>query len=234
MRLSELAQRLSISESTLRRELSTLEEADLVQRKSGRVSLAYSIETEVPFLARSAVNEEEKKRIARAALDLVCNGETIFVAGGTTTLELARLLPGKSQIIVVTNALPVANVLIGRRGIKLVILGGEVRHEEQTMHGHLTIIGSQELRADKLFYGVEAVSLEHGITHSQLVEVSTDRALISACAEMILLADHTKFGKIAPALVAPLTQVNRIVTGHELDQEYVVSLQARGIQVIQT
>jgi DeoR/GlpR family transcriptional regulator of sugar metabolism len=230
--LSELAQRISISESTLRRELSALEEIDLVQRKSGKVRPAYSIDNEIPFLARTAINEDEKKRIAKAALDLVLNGETIFIAGGTTTLEFARLLPGRYQLIAVTNALPVANALIGRRGIKLVVLGGEVRREEQTMHGHLTIIGSQELRADKLFYGVEGFSLEHGITHSQLVEVSTDRALISACAETILLADHTKFGRVAPALVAPISQVHRIVTGRELESEYVSGLRASGIQVI--
>ena len=230
--LGDLACCLEISESTLRRELSPLIDAGLVHRQAGKAMLACSNATETPFVVRSMLNEDEKKRIAKAALELVRDGETIFVAGGTTALEFARLLPGKRQLTIVTNALPVANVLVSKRGIKLVLLGGEVRPDEQTMHGHLTVYGSQELRAAKLFYGVEAISLERGITHSQLVEVSTDRALISACTETILLADHTKFGKVAPALVVPVSQVHRIVTGRELALEFVAGLQAQGVQVI--
>ena len=230
--LGELAQAIEISESTLRRELSALVEDGLVERQSGKLLPGYSDASEIPFVIRTTINSDEKKRIARAALELVRNGETIFVPGGTTTLEFARLLPGQRQLTVVTNALPVANLLVSQRGIKLVVLGGEVRRGEQTMHGHLTISGTQELRADKLFYGVEGISLEHGITHSQLIEVSTDRALISASVETILLADHTKFGKVASALVAPLSQVQRIVTGCELDADFVAGLQAQGVQVI--
>jgi DeoR/GlpR family transcriptional regulator of sugar metabolism len=230
--LGELAQAIGISESTLRREVSALIEEGLVERQSGKLLPGYSEGSEIPLVVRTTINADEKKRIARAALELVHNGETIFVPGGTTTLAFARLLPGQRQLTVVTNALPVANVLVSQRGIKLVVLGGEVRRGEQTMHGHMTISGIQELRADKLFYGVEGISLEHGITHSQLIEVSTDRALISACIETILLADHTKFGKVASALVAPLSQVHRIVTGHELTSEFVTGLQAQGIQVI--
>jgi DeoR/GlpR family transcriptional regulator of sugar metabolism len=230
--LGEMALSIGISESTLRRELSVLVEEGLVERQSGKLLPGYSDATETPLVVRMTINADEKKRIAKAALDLVRNGETIFVPGGTTTLEFSRLLPGQRQLTVVTNALPVANILVNQRGIKLVVLGGEVRRSEQTMHGHLTISGTQELRADKLFYGVEAISLEHGITHSQLIEVSTDRALISASIETILLADHTKFGKVASALVAPLSQVHRIVTGRELDPEFVTGLQALGVQVI--
>ena len=230
--LGELALEIGVSESTLRRELIPLVEDGLVDRQTGKLLPGYSAEVETPLVVRTTINADEKKRIAKAALELVSNGETIFVAGGTTTLEFACLLPGQRQLTVVTNALPVANVLVSQRGIKLVVLGGEVRRGEQTMHGHLTVFGCQELRADKLFYGVEGISLEHGVTHSQLVEVSTDRALISACRETILLADHTKFGKVASALVTPLAQVQRIVTGSELPAEFVAGLQAVGVQVI--
>ena len=230
--LGDLARTIGISESTLRRELAALVEDGLVERQSGKLLPGYSAAAEIPLLVRTTINADEKQRIAKAALELVGNGETIFVAGGTTTLEFARLLPGQRQLTVVTNALPVANVLVSQRGIKLVVLGGEVRNGEQTMHGHLTVFGCQELRADKLFYGVEGISLEHGVTHSQLIEVSTDRALIGACRETILLADHTKFDKVASALVAPLSQVSRIVSGRELPTEFIEGLQAQGVQVI--
>jgi DeoR family transcriptional regulator of aga operon len=230
--LRELSERVQVSESTLRRDLQVLEEASLLERKFGKVQLAYASNAEIPFLLRATINEEEKRRIARAALDLVQNGETIFISGGSTTLEFARLLPGQRRLTVITNAIPVANALVGKRGVRLVVLGGEVRPDEQTMHGHLSLSGIEQLRADTLFYGIEAISLEHGLTHSQLVEVSTDRAFINACTRTILLADHTKFGKVAAAVVVPLSQVDVIVTGCDLAPEFVQGLRQLNVQVI--
>jgi len=230
--IHDLAQSVQMSDSTLRRNLQELTEMNLIVRQSGKVYWAFPPDTENPFLLRGMVNEDEKQRIACAALELVRNGETIYISGGTTTLEFACLLPGKRRITVITNSLPVANALTGDRNIKLVVLGGEVRWGEQTMHGHLTLNGIEQLRADKLFYGIEAVSLEHGLTHSQLVEVSTDRALINACAQTILLSDHTKFGRVAPAIVVAVNQVHTIVTGRELAAEFVEGLRSRNVQVI--
>ena len=230
--VKELSQEVALSESTLRRELQALVDVDLVSFQSGKVRPSFSPDRENPFLLRTTIQEDEKRRIARAALDFVQNGETIFISGGTTTLEFARLLPGQRRLTVITNALPVAYHLLGRRGVKLVILGGEVRQDEQTMHGHLTVYGIEQLRADKLFYGIEAISLDHGLTHSQLLEVSTDRALIRACTQTIVLADHTKFGRVAPAVVVPISEVGAIITGRELTTEAIQGLQAAGVQVI--
>jgi DeoR/GlpR family transcriptional regulator of sugar metabolism len=228
----ELAQTVQMSDSTLRRNLEILAETNLIVRQSGKVHWAFAPDTENPFLLRTMVNEDEKHRIACAALELVRNGDTIYISGGTTTLEFAHLLPGQRRLTVITNVLPVANTLVGDRNIKLVILGGELRWGEQTTHGHLALYGIEQLRADKLFYGIEAISLEHGLTHSQLVEVSTDRALIKACGRTIVLADHTKFGKVAPAVVVPVGQVQTIVTGRELADEFYRGLQACNVQVI--
>jgi DeoR/GlpR family transcriptional regulator of sugar metabolism len=107
-----------------------------------------------------------------------------------------------------------------------------VRPGEQTLHGHLTDWGVAQFRADKLFYGIEAISLQHGLTHSQIVEVSTDRAFANAATQTIILADHTKFGKVAPALVMPLEKVHVIVTDRDLPPEVVESLLAKGIKVL--
>ena len=230
--IRELSLCAQVSDSTLRRELQTLITIGLVIRQSGKVQMIYPSNVEHPFLLRTSLNDDEKRRIARRALDLVRNGETVFIAGGTTTLEFARLLPGQRRITVITNALPVANAVVGDRNIKLVLLGGEVRWDEQTMHGHLTLFGIEQLRADKLFYGIEAISLEHGLTHSQLVEVSTDRALINACTQNIVLADHTKFGKVASAVVVPVSQVHTMVTGRELALEFIEGLHFQNVQVI--
>jgi len=231
--LEQLAGQMQISTSTLRRELRDLLEEGLVVISVGKVSLATPTNEERPFALRSLLNSDEKVRIARAALELVQNGDTIFIAGGTTTLELARLLPGQRRVTVITNSLRVVELLVDQPGIDLVILGGAVRSGEQTMHGHLTDWSVAQFRADKLFYGIEAISLQHGLTHSQIVEVSTDRALVEAATQTIILADHTKFGRVAPALVMPLEKVHVIVSDSDLPREVAAELTARGIRIIQ-
>jgi DeoR/GlpR family transcriptional regulator of sugar metabolism len=229
--VNDLAKLAGLSPSTLRRELRQLVEDRLLKLNVGQVALATSSE-EMPFAFRKMLNIEVKSRIAQASLDLIQNGETIFIAGGTTTLELARLLPRQRRLTVITNALRVANLLVDVPGIDLVLLGGAVRPGEQTMHGHLTEWGVQQFRADKLFYGTEAINLQHGITHSQIVEVSTDRALADAATQVIVLADHTKFGRVAPALVLPFEKVHILVTDKDLPADTLDGLRAKNIQVI--
>ena len=229
--IPDLSQASGLSQSTVRRELHQLAEEGLVKVNVGQVTLA-AFSEEMPFSFRKMINIDLKRKIARAALELVLNGETIFIAGGTTTLELARLLPGQRRLTVITNALRVANILVDVQGIDLVMLGGAIRSGEQTLHGHLTEWGVHQFRADKLIYGTEAINLQHGITHSQLIEVGTDRALASTATQVIVLADHTKFGKVAPAFVFPLDKVHVLVSDQDLPQETVQSLRSKGIQII--
>ena len=230
--IDDLARQLDVSSSTLRRELRDLANESLVTVTVGKVSLATPSNEERPFALRTLLNGEEKVRIGRKALELVNNGDTIFIAGGTTALEFARLLPCQRRVTVITNALRVVDLLVDQPGIDLIALGGAVRPGEQTLHGHLTDWGVAQFRADKLFYGIEAISLQHGLTHSQIVEVSTDRAFANAATQTIILADHSKFGKVAPALVMPLEKVHVIVTDRDLAPEIVESLSAKGIKVL--
>jgi len=230
--IDDLARRVKVSNSTLRRELHDLAAEGLVRVSTGNVSLASPSNEERPFALRALSNRTEKARIGRAALDLVQNGDTVFISGGTTTLELAKLLPGQRRLTVITNAVRVLNLLADQPGIDLVTLGGAVRPGEQTMHGHLTELGVAQFRADKLFFGIEAISLQHGLTHSQIPEVSTDRALVGAATQTIVLADHTKFGQVAPALVVPLEKIQVIVTDRDLPADVLQGLRAKAIQII--
>jgi DeoR/GlpR family transcriptional regulator of sugar metabolism len=230
--LNELAQQLGVSESTLRRDLREIIDAGYARLSAGRVELASSTGEEVPFPLRERVNDVEKKRIARAALELIQNGETVFISGGTTTLELARLLPGHRRLTAITNSLRVVNALVDRPGIELVVLGGKLRPDEQTMHGHLTELAAQELRADKFFYGIPAIHPLHGLTHGQTNEISTDRAMAAAVTHIIVLADHTKFGRVAPALVMPLSRISTVITGCEIAPEYLESLRVQNVRVV--
>jgi DeoR/GlpR family transcriptional regulator of sugar metabolism len=230
--IEALANNLGTSQVTLRRDLRVLADAGLLERRVGRVALVSNGDNELPLPLRSKINHAEKLRIARAGLELIQNGETIMISGGSTTFELARLLPGQRRLTVITNALPVAELLADKPGINLIVLGGILRQGERTMHGHLTEMGAQELRAEKFFYGIHAISIQHGLTHNHLQEVSTDRALIHASVQTIVMVDHTKFGKVAPAIVVPVSQVQMVISGFELAPEHVEGLTTRDVRVI--
>ena len=232
MTLADLAERMQVSLSTLRRDLDELANDGVIKRKFCSAEILTSVGKEQLFALRATTNQEEKQRIARAAFELIENGDTVFITGGSTTLEFARLLPGQRRLTVITHSLRVANLLVDKPGIDLMILGGAVLPDEQTLHGHLTELAVQQFRADKMIYGIQAISLQHGLTYSQVVEVSTDRAISQVVNHVILLADHTKFGKVAPVSVMPLSKVRIIVTGRELDQQTVNELEALNIRLI--
>jgi DeoR/GlpR family transcriptional regulator of sugar metabolism len=232
MPINDLAERLGISGSTLRRDLHELQQAGAVRLVAGTVEAPGSPGAEMPFTLRTLANRDEKQRIAKAALGLIQNGETIFLTGGTTILELAYRLPGQRHLTVITNSLRVANALLDKPGIELIILGGRVRSGEQTLHGLLAEWGVQQVRADKLFFGIQAVSAQHGLTHGQMVEVSTDRALADAASQVIVLADHSKLGRVAAALVLPLTKVHTLITGVEIAPEQLEAFRAQNVHLL--
>jgi DeoR/GlpR family transcriptional regulator of sugar metabolism len=230
--LGDLGRILQISDSTLRRDLQEIIDTGYVRLSAGRVERVAVSGEEIPFTLREMLNKEEKKLIALSALELIQNGETIFISGGTTTYELACLLPGRRRLTVITNSLRVANKVVDCSGIELVILGGKIRPNEQTMHGHLTESAVQELRADKFFYGIPAIHPIHGLTHGQTIEVSTDRLMASAATQVIVLVDHTKVGKVAPALVLPISKLDTVITGREVSPEFIESLTLQNVKVL--
>jgi DeoR/GlpR family transcriptional regulator of sugar metabolism len=159
-------------------------------------------------------------------------GETVFLGSGTTILEAARALRGRRDLTVLTNSLLVVNALAGAEGITIICLGGMLRESEFSFIGHITEQALAEVRADKALIGTRAISLEHGLTHEYLPETMTDRAILKSAKEIIVLADHTKFGRAATVLLAPLESIHTIVTDLETPREFLNAVQARGLQVV--
>jgi DeoR/GlpR family transcriptional regulator of sugar metabolism len=161
----------------------------------------------------------------------VTDGSTIAIGSGTTALELARQL-GDRRLTVITNALDVANTLLDRPWIELVILGGVVRPGMHSMLGHLAELATAELRADTLFMGIGAISLEHGLMNDSIPEIQTDRALRRMSRSVVVLADASKFDQVAPAYVFGLNEVDTVVTDATIRREHVDGLERRGVQVV--
>jgi DeoR/GlpR family transcriptional regulator of sugar metabolism len=222
----------SVSAATARRDLETLASKGKVQRVHGGAIALTQAPPEQPILQRQDEQAQEKLRIGQAAAALVQDGETIFLGSGTTVLEAARTLRTRRNLTVITNSLPVVNALAGAEGITVICLGGMLRDSELSFIGHITEQTLAEVRADKVIIGTRAISLEHGLTHEYLPETMTDRAILRAGKEIIVVADHTKFGRAAAVLLAPLDSIHTIVTNKQTPQDFIDAMQGKGIRVI--
>ncbi len=230
--VAELCATFDVSEATARRDLESLASQGKLQRVHGGAIILTQAPPEQPILQRQNEQTDEKFRIGQAAAALVQAGETVFLGSGTTVLEAARHLRGRQNLTVLTNSLPVVNALAGAEGMTVICLGGMLRESELSFIGHITEQALAEVRADVVFMGTRAISLEYGLTHEYLPETMTDRAILKAGKEIIVLADHTKFGRAATVRLAPLESIHTIVTDNGTPQDFIDAVQERGLQVV--
>jgi DeoR/GlpR family transcriptional regulator of sugar metabolism len=230
--VADIVEQFTVSEATARRDLEVLTSLGKVQRVHGGAIALTQAPPEQPILQRQDEQAQEKVRIGQAAAALVKDGETVFLGSGTTVLEAARALRGRRSLTVITNSLPVVNALAGTEGMTIICLGGMLRDSELSFIGHITEQALAEVRADKVILGTRAISVEHGLTHEYLPETMTDRAILKAGREIIVAADHTKFGRAATVLLAPLESVHTIVTDKETSQDFIDAVQERGLRVV--
>jgi len=229
--VAEIVAQFSISQATARRDLDSLASQGKVQRVHGGV-IAAQAPPELPILERESEQIGEKSRIGRAAAALVADNETLFLGSGTTVLEVARSLRDHKNLTVITNSLPVLNMLAGIKEITVISLGGVLRDSELSFIGHITEQALIEVRADKVFMGTRGVSLEHGLTNDYLQETLTDRAIIKSGREVIIVADHTKVNRVSTVLLAPLNSIHTFVTDSGVDKKFVQAFKQRGIKVV--
>lgn len=231
--VQELSTFFGVSEATIRRDLEELDNQGFVRRTHGGAVRAVTAPKEPPMMLRMTENLEEKIRIGKAAVGLIEHGDTIFLGSGTTVLEVARHLPAEIKLTVITNSLPVVNELATHAGIDLIIIGGILRQSELSMVGHVAEQAVREFRADRVFLGMYAVDVTCGFTNDYAEEISTDRAILNMAPQVIILADHSKFGRVSSMLVAPVTAAQILITDVATPQTALEELRALGVEVIQ-
>ncbi len=231
--VQELSTLFGVSEATIRRDLEELNNQGLIRRTHGGAIRAMTAPKEPPILQRMDEHPDEKARIGRAAVELIGDGDTIFMGSGSTVLEIARNLPAGINLTVITNSLPVVNEVATRPGIELIVIGGMLRQSEMSMVGHVAEQAVREFRADRVFMGMFAVDIACGFTNDYPLEISTDRAILSIAPQVIVLADHSKFGRVSSMLLAPLTAAQIIITDHATPETILDELRELGIEVIQ-
>jgi DeoR family fructose operon transcriptional repressor len=229
----EICRRLAVSPATVRRDLDQLERVGAIRRvHGGAVSVESRLE-EPLFENKTSMAAREKHRIAQAALNYVAGGETIYVDGGSTLLELARLLRERSDITVVTNSLRAATELAGR-GPRLILIGGELRRLSQTLVGPLTRHVLEGLHLDKAFMGTIGLSLKEGLTTTDPSEAYTKELVMSQARQVIVLADSSKAGKISFARAGNWNKVHVLITDKNVNKDFAKELGKKKIKLVKT
>ncbi|TDB78650.1 MULTISPECIES: DeoR/GlpR family DNA-binding transcription regulator [unclassified Micromonospora] len=221
VRVSHLVSRFGVSDMTIRRDLEVLAERGLVDKVHGGATLAGPGSAEEPgFAAKSIRQQTEKRAIAQRAASLVEPGMAVALSAGTTTAALATRLADVRGLTVVTNSIPVADLLYQNpRPDQTVVLTGGIRTPSDALTGPVAEAAIGSLNVDVLFLGVHGMSPRTGFTTPNLLEAAVNRRLIGAARRLVVLADHTKWETIGIATIAPLEQADVLITDARLPSD---------------
>jgi DeoR/GlpR family transcriptional regulator of sugar metabolism len=229
--VSELSELLGASESTIRRDLDELQERGLVERVHGGAAITESgIEAALPARARTAT--EQKRRIGQAAAALIEDGSTVLISGGTTTLAVLPYLGGFSSLTIVTNGVQIAAGCADFPDIQVLVLGGELRRASMSLLGGQVAEALAQLQVDQVLMGAFGVDPVTGISGANLLETQTDRAVLGAAEDVVVLADSSKFFQRGPVRIAATSEIATLVTDSDAPAGTVRAFTEAGVEVV--
>lgn len=229
--VGELNRLLDVSDATIRRDLEELAKSGWVRRTHGGAIKVTRAGKEPPIFQRQSKFHTEKQRIGRRAATYVGEGQTVFLGSGTTVHEVARNIRDVPELTVITNALNVVNELVDCDNIELIVIGGMFRQSELSMVGHIAEQAIREFRADKVIMGMRGVDPQHGFTSDYIPEAITDRTVLSIAPCNIVVADHSKLGRVSTVFLAPIATANVLITDQAAPPEIVSEVAELGLEV---
>ena len=229
--VARAALELRTSTETIRKDLVALESRGLLRRVHGGALQMPSMTFE-PDVVNRTQNLAEKTRIAARAIEEVPDDGAIFIDAGSTTLVFAELLEGRAGLRVFTNSLTVARILAGKPFLSCHTLGGRVRPKTLAEVGSWTerLLDDAHFHFDVAFVGTNAISFTRGLCTPDPEEAAVKRGMIVNSGQVVLLADHTKFGQNSLVKYADLTEIDLIITGVEIEDEHQTALTDVGVQ----
>jgi DeoR/GlpR family transcriptional regulator of sugar metabolism len=218
VRVADLVRELGVSDMTVRRDVVVLHDRGVLEMvQGGATALVAGTLFEPGFKAKSALQEFEKEAIAEAASALVEPGAAVALSAGTTTYALARRLVDVPRLTIVTNSVPVADVLHqAGRSDQTIILTGGVRTPSDALVGPFAVTALRSIHVDLVFMGVHGMDERSGFTTPNLLEAETDRALIETGRRLVVVADHTKWGVVGISSIGRLDEADVLISDSEL------------------
>jgi DeoR/GlpR family transcriptional regulator of sugar metabolism len=223
--VAELSRQFSLTEASIRLDLADLEAAGLIHRYHGGARIVPS----TSFETRLGDRRARKEAIARKALAHVQAGETLYLDSGSTVLLLARELTTAEDLTIVTNSVPVLTYLGREMDKKVVLVGGEYSHDDQSCFGQMTERALADIYVSKVFMGADSVDVENGFVFSHLRNLNYIARIIRNARQTILLADSGKFNRIRGMKIVDLSDITLIVTDAGLSQDQQEKIIRRGI-----
>lgn len=235
-RVGDLAEQFEISEVTVRTDLNALSDRGSIRRVRGGAVPRTAPGPERPFEEAAASNAAEKAAIGAAAAAMVSSGETIILDVGTTTTAIATSLAERNDladVTVFTNSLTIALALeAAHHRITVVVTGGTLRPLQHSLVDPLGSLLLDRIHATKVFLGCNGIDAEAGVTNVNLPEAEIKRRMLAAASERIVVADGSKVGEIALALLAGVDEVDLLVTGPSADESALAALRERDLDVL--
>jgi DeoR/GlpR family transcriptional regulator of sugar metabolism len=231
VRIEQLAERFNISLMTVHRDLDELEARGLLRKSRGVASAMSTSLVESSDVYRLHRQLQEKKALARAAMQFVEPGQAIFLDDSTTVLQMAELLPQRAPLTVITNVLTLMNALTGARGISLLALGGDYYNWCSAFMGRMTTAAISTLRADIFIMSTAAIT-DDTVFHQTAETVDVKRAMFDASARRILLVDHTKFERRALHSLAKLSEFDIVIVDEQTGHEHITRMRSQGVHVV--
>ncbi len=226
--LQSLVESIGASESTIRRDLEYLDRIGQIRRTRGGAS--FSGESLTGFEERRSQATAEKQAVARIAASLIQPGEAVLLDGGTTTLEVARQLVGRA-LHVVTNSLPIVNLLANQPEIELIQIGGYLFPKTGVALGPLAVATLSQIHVRRLIMSVGGIT-EQGLFNTNTLLVETERQMMLAAEEVVVVTDSSKLGHSALAHLCSLNQVHQIVVDSGITADWKRTLEDAGVKVL--
>lgn len=232
--VTELAHRFGVSEVTIRSDLRSLAEHNLVVRTHGGAVPASRAVGELSLAIRSQQRVPEKERIGSAAAEMVSDGDAIILDSSSTTLAIARRLKRRRDLTVVTNSLAIAFEMHDAPGITVVMPGGTLRRDMSSLVGGNGLERFDRFNLQKGFFGAHGLTVPEGLTDVSAEEAEVKRPLVAKCREVIAVLDATKWGRVGLASFADLSALRCVITDTEAPADMVKQVRALGIRVVLT
>ncbi|HEX3080513.1 MAG TPA: DeoR/GlpR family DNA-binding transcription regulator [Puia sp.] len=228
VKLGELSEALAVSEDTIRRDIEGLAKNGLLTKVRGG-AIPHSPNAH-SFQERIHISENEKGVIAQKALPMIKPGDTILLDGGTTTFALAGLLD--MPLTVITNNIPVAALLAGKKNMEVIITGGRILADSQATVGSYAISLLEQSHVDICFLGICSLHHQIGVTSIDYFECEMKRAMVKCADRIVALTGHDKIGTSEAYKICPIDKLDTIITDIDPDNEMFESYRQQNIQIL--
>ncbi|MDA7426323.1 DeoR/GlpR family DNA-binding transcription regulator [Thalassococcus lentus] len=208
--VGSLAERFDVSMQTIRRDVDTLCEGDMLHRVHGRIELSKEF-LNTPFDQRAGTNLRGKNAIGKAAASLIPNGSTVFFSIGSTPLSVAHAMRDHKDMTIITNNLSAAMSFCDERSNRIIIPGGEVRLPDRDILGDEALKEFGRFRADFAVFGVAGIADDGGMLDFHTTEVRARQQMRANAQTSMLVVDRSKFGRQAPAVGDNIAEMDKVI-----------------------